>query len=343
MNSSQPLTLSQLAKTMMRPEPKKDDKKKKKPKFKKSTSQVKKIQKPISAECQKIIDAISRVLGPESFAKLDKPILNYLANILSAQNNPYTKVPEQEIVDLLSLFFTETKVSSDGQQIVEKLLQQLKEEKLLKQVEEKKEQVEVLSEAVNLGKKFEESLKLDDEVLNRVMVNANEDLDWEQRMAKLKAEKKAKRSEKEKREAEKAYQLFLKQRGIQSSKGIIKLHDNDYKGGTRDIKLEGITITMGKSKLLENASLLLAHGRKYGLVGRNGVGKTTLLRHIEGRELEGIPPYLQILHIEQEVTPDDHTTALECVLKTDVERENLLREEKKILQNEEDSVCEYQL
>jgi ATP-binding cassette, subfamily F, member 3 len=35
---------------------------------------------------------------------------------------------------------------------------------------------------------------------------------------------------------------------------------------------------MGKKSLLENASLVLAKGRRYGFIGRNGVGKTTLLR-----------------------------------------------------------------
>lgn len=32
--------------------------------------------------------------------------------------------------------------------------------------------------------------------------------------------------------------------------------------------------------LLQNADLTLSFGRRYGLVGRNGLGKTTLLRMI---------------------------------------------------------------
>jgi ATP-binding cassette subfamily F protein 3 len=46
----------------------------------------------------------------------------------------------------------------------------------------------------------------------------------------------------------------------------------------------------------------LSYGRRYGLVGRNGTGKSTLLRHISGRELWGIPAHLRILHVEQEVS-----------------------------------------
>lgn len=40
---------------------------------------------------------------------------------------------------------------------------------------------------------------------------------------------------------------------------------------------------------------------RYGLVGRNGTGKSTLLRHISGREIYGIPAHIRILHVEQEV------------------------------------------
>lgn len=34
--------------------------------------------------------------------------------------------------------------------------------------------------------------------------------------------------------------------------------------------------------LLQNTDVTLAAGRRYGLVGRNGLGKTTLLRMISG-------------------------------------------------------------
>jgi ATP-binding cassette, subfamily F, member 3 len=49
------------------------------------------------------------------------------------------------------------------------------------------------------------------------------------------------------------------------------------------------------------ASLTLASGRRYGLIGRNGVGKSTLLRHIAAREVP-IPAHITILFVEQEVT-----------------------------------------
>jgi ATP-binding cassette subfamily F protein 3 len=36
-------------------------------------------------------------------------------------------------------------------------------------------------------------------------------------------------------------------------------------------------------------------------VGRNGTGKTTLLRHLSSKAVKGIPDNCQVLHVEQEV------------------------------------------
>lgn len=52
--------------------------------------------------------------------------------------------------------------------------------------------------------------------------------------------------------------------------------------------------------LLQGADIVLAYGRRYGFVGRNGLGKTTLLRMISSGQLR-IPSHISILHVEQEV------------------------------------------
>jgi ATPase subunit of ABC transporter with duplicated ATPase domains len=38
--------------------------------------------------------------------------------------------------------------------------------------------------------------------------------------------------------------------------------------------------------LLEDTQLLIAKGKKYGLVGENGIGKTTLLYSLARKEIE---------------------------------------------------------
>lgn len=72
------------------------------------------------------------------------------------------------------------------------------------------------------------------------------------------------------------------------------------KGKSKDIHLINIDVTFGSNRILTGASLTLAHGRRYGLIGRNGVGKSTLLRNIALRELP-VPPHITILFVEQEV------------------------------------------
>ncbi|KIK18644.1 hypothetical protein PISMIDRAFT_683977, partial [Pisolithus microcarpus 441] len=94
---------------------------------------------------------------------------------------------------------------------------------------------------------------------------------------------------------------------------------------SKDIHLTNIDVNFGSNRILSGATLTLAYGRRYGLVGRNGVGKSTLLRHIAMREVP-IPPHITILFVEQEIVGDD-TTALDSVLKADVWRDHLLKEE----------------
>ncbi|KAF5355657.1 hypothetical protein D9756_003963 [Leucocoprinus leucothites] len=97
------------------------------------------------------------------------------------------------------------------------------------------------------------------------------------------------------------------------------------KNKSKDIHLPSIDVNFGSNRILSGASLTLAHGRRYGLIGRNGVGKSTLLRHIAMREVP-IPAHITILFVEQEIIGDD-TTAIDSVLKADVWRDHLLKEQ----------------
>ncbi|KAJ7924438.1 P-loop containing nucleoside triphosphate hydrolase protein [Mycena leptocephala] len=97
------------------------------------------------------------------------------------------------------------------------------------------------------------------------------------------------------------------------------------KNKSKDIHLPSIDVSFASNRILSGATLTLAHGRRYGLIGRNGVGKSTLLRHIAMREVP-IPAHITILFVEQEIVGDD-TLAIDSVLKADVWRDHLMKEE----------------
>lgn len=100
------------------------------------------------------------------------------------------------------------------------------------------------------------------------------------------------------------------------------------------IKLEDFSISAAGKPLFINASLAITFGRRYGLVGPNGHGKTTLLRHIADKKSMGLPQSLDILLCEQEVVADE-TPAVQAVMKAD-KRVFELEEELKILEAKDD-------
>ncbi|WUR03428.1 ATP-binding cassette sub-family F (ABCF3) [Vairimorpha necatrix] len=81
----------------------------------------------------------------------------------------------------------------------------------------------------------------------------------------------------------------------------------DEYSSTDEIYHEDINLFINlsiKSKLIiDSCELLIQRGKKYGLIGRNGIGKTTLLKNIKKRKF-GIPRGIKIHMIEQETNLD---------------------------------------
>ena len=93
--------------------------------------------------------------------------------------------------------------------------------------------------------------------------------------------------------------------------------DRDTTLSATDIKVHNMTIRAKGKILLENTTLTVAAGRRYGLVGPNGKGKSTLLRMIARRQIP-VPENLDVLLVEQEVVGTEDT-ALQSVVAADVE------------------------
>jgi ATP-binding cassette subfamily F protein 3 len=87
--------------------------------------------------------------------------------------------------------------------------------------------------------------------------------------------------------------------------------------------------------LLEDAACRFVWGKRYGLIGRNGVGKSTLLKAMAARRVGDVPSNVTVHYVSQEVslTPEQsRKTPVEVVVDADIER-NLLTEEKKTLED----------
>lgn len=99
-------------------------------------------------------------------------------------------------------------------------------------------------------------------------------------------------------------------------------HDGTFTDGQdnhADVHLRGFNLPNKKGSgadLLVDAQLTLSRGRRYGLMGRNGCGKTTLMELVASRKIKGIPRNMTMLLVRQEIV-GNHLTPVECVLKSD--------------------------
>jgi len=106
----------------------------------------------------------------------------------------------------------------------------------------------------------------------------------------------------------------------------------------RDVQVIGVTINFHGVELLSDTKLELNKGRRYGLLGANGCGKSNLLEAIGNRELP-IPEHIDIFHLKREMPPSDKT-ALQCVLEVDAERHALEKEAEILAVHESDEAQE---
>lgn len=101
--------------------------------------------------------------------------------------------------------------------------------------------------------------------------------------------------------------------------GVLSSHPD-----SRDVHIDNLSITFHGAELLTDTRLELNCGRRYGLIGLNGCGKSSLLSAIANKELP-IPEHVDIFHLKREMPPSDKT-ALECVMEADEQRIRLEKE-----------------
>lgn len=105
---------------------------------------------------------------------------------------------------------------------------------------------------------------------------------------------------------------------------------NRSTAATSDIHVDNITISSPSGEILmDEGKIRFVYGRKYGMVGRNGCGKSTFIRAMARRDIPGFPQDLRVLHVAQEVDGDERSV-LNTVLESDFEVSRLRAEEARL-------------
>jgi ATPase subunit of ABC transporter with duplicated ATPase domains len=96
-----------------------------------------------------------------------------------------------------------------------------------------------------------------------------------------------------------------------------------------NIHLSNVSVSLPNgTELLQNTVMDITANHRYALVGRNGVGKSTLLSRLGKRLIPGMPE-MRILLVQQQVDGSD-MNPVEVLLEADVHRLELLAEETKL-------------
>lgn len=82
---------------------------------------------------------------------------------------------------------------------------------------------------------------------------------------------------------------------------------------SRDVKIDSFSLSFHGRLLITDTTLELNYGRRYGLIGANGSGKSTMLAAIAAREVP-IPDFMDIYLLNEEAPPSE-MTAVEFVVK----------------------------
>ncbi|KAL7462764.1 hypothetical protein ACHAXS_003142 [Conticribra weissflogii] len=106
----------------------------------------------------------------------------------------------------------------------------------------------------------------------------------------------------------------------------IRITGNNF----QTIHLPSVSLCYEGNELLVESTMDIIKGHRYGLLGRNGVGKSTLLRQLEAGGIPGLPRGMVVRMVKQQVEGRDDQTTLEALVAADEYRTSLLEEQEKI-------------
>lgn len=301
---------------------------------------------------EQLSDALSLVLLSEELDGLDEDLIRYMSGILVAKMNEEDGQVNEAIEEVLVPFL-------ENVSCPEPLLNRAKEA-VLEQLQQKSAAPafgggtrKLAQGVISMSSDLEGGNAEDD--AGRFLWGKEGGVQAQYNLVKdaYATDKENLASSKEKRkvrkkELEKARKLLAKESDVDIDQdngaggGLVRMKYQDFtatgagiKDKKRDIQVRNVVVSLDNGTLLvDNSELKFTYQRRYGLIGENGVGKSTLLKHIaKGDDLKDFPPHMRVLHVRQEVPAhlSQELNVLQAVLQSDVERNFLLQAEKEIL------------
>jgi len=93
---------------------------------------------------------------------------------------------------------------------------------------------------------------------------------------------------------------------------------------SKDISIKNITVRVPGKTLLQDTDFIVSSGVKYGLIGKNGIGKSSLLKQVADRTIP-IPHHIDMFYVTQEMDFDEEMTVYEIVLSANRKRMKLMK------------------
>ncbi|XP_018432049.1 PREDICTED: ATP-binding cassette sub-family F member 3 [Nanorana parkeri] len=261
------------------------------------------------------------------FPQLDAELFQYVTDVLDSGRSDFESENDlfEAVGELLQDVSSETKDDEDIKDICLRMYRtmQLENHKVPSQ-----SQV-LLDSPIQLSQITDYDVK--PQIVNVLLMKKGQNSNVNvKKLEKAEAKLKSKQEKRSDRDTQKVGGNVVMEEASASQAGSKKENriESSGKNKSYDVRIENFDVSFGERVLLTGTELHLASGRRYGLVGRNGLGKTTLLKMLASRSLR-VPSHISILHVEQEVAGDD-TPALQSVLECDTLRESLLHEEKEL-------------
>ncbi|KAJ3036999.1 hypothetical protein HDV00_002131 [Rhizophlyctis rosea] len=125
--------------------------------------------------------------------------------------------------------------------------------------------------------------------------------------------------------------------------GKVKIENNRSATGvltseknSRDIKIELYSLTFFSQNLINESTIELNFGRRYGLIGANGSGKSTFLKSLADREAP-IPEHIDIYLLNSEYPPTEMSALKAVIADAEAELKRLEEQMEKIMEEDPES------